>query len=89
VKIMFFVYVIRSKIDGRLYKGITRDLEVRVAEHNKGRCKSTKGFVPWELVYFEKVNSRQEARQRELYLKSGSGREFLHIFLNRPRSLIE
>ena len=78
---MFFVYVIQSCKDGRLYKGITRDIKLRISEHNLGRCKSTKAYGPWRLVYFEKVENRVEARKRELYLKSGSGREFLHQLL--------
>ena len=63
--------------DGRLYKGFTSNLKRRIKEHNSGQTKSTKGFVPWELIYFEKVNSREEARNREKYLKSGQGRDFL------------
>ena len=74
---MYFVYVIKSQIDARLYKGITNDLERRVKEHNSGKHKSTKGYLPWELIYYEKVNNRIEAREREKYLKSGIGREFL------------
>ena len=84
---MFFVYVIQSRVDGRLYKGITGNIETRIAEHNSGRCKSTKAYAPWDLVYFEKVESRVEARKRELYLKSGSGREFLKMLLNSDRRM--
>lgn len=74
---MYYVYVMRSLKDGRLYKGFTSNLKRRIKEHNSGQTKSTKGFVPWELIYFEKVNSREEARKREKYLKSGQGRDFL------------
>lgn len=66
---MYYVYVMRSLKDGRLYKGFTSNLKRRIKEHNSGQTKSTKGFVPWELIYFEKVNSREEARNREKYLK--------------------
>ena len=74
---MYYVYVMRSLKDGRLYKGFTSNLKRRIKEHNSGQTKSTKGFVPLELIYFEKVNSREEARNREKYLKSGQGRDFL------------
>lgn len=74
---MFYVYVLRSRIDERLYKGLTQNLERRVHQHNEGKVKSTKGFVPWDLMYFEIFESRDEARSREKYLKSGVGREFL------------
>ena len=80
---MFFVYVLRSEVDGRLYKGMTDNLDRRLKEHNSGKMKSTKGYVPWHLVYSEVFDSRQEARLREVFLKSGIGREFLKEKLTR------
>ena len=73
----FFTYVIQSEIDGRLYKGQTEDLETRIVQHNSGNTKSTKGYLPWKIVYFEKFETREEALNREKYFKSGSGREYL------------
>ncbi|WP_245750581.1 GIY-YIG nuclease family protein [Algibacter pectinivorans] len=60
-----------------MYKGYTDDLEKRVKEHNSGKTKSTKGYIPWRLVYFEKFLSREESILREKYFKTGSGRDFL------------
>ena len=77
----YFVYVLKSEIDGRLYKGQTTDIENRLKEHNAGKTKSTKGFIPWKLVYFEQFDFIQEAVAREKYFKSGSGREFLKSLL--------
>jgi putative endonuclease len=74
---MYFVYVLQSEKDGRLYKGFTEDLKRRIKEHNNGKNKSTKGYIPWKLIYFEEVKSRLEAREREKFFKSGSGREYL------------
>jgi putative endonuclease len=74
---MYIVYVIQSQKDGRLYKGFTINLEKRLEEHNAGKTKSTKAYLPWILVYFEEVINRIEAREREKYLKSGIGRDYL------------
>ena len=74
---MFFVYIIKSTIDNRLYKGFTTDLERRIKEHNSGKNKSTSPYKPWNLVYFEKFTDRIEARKREKYFKTGIGREYL------------
>lgn len=63
--------------DGRIYVGFTEDLERRIKEHNSGKTSSTKAWVPWELLYSEKVSTRIEARNREKYLKSGIGKEYL------------
>ena len=73
----YFVYVLRSEKDGRLYKGQTSDLDRRIKQHSSGENKSTKGFRPWKLVYSEKFLTRAEAVLREKYFKSGIGREFL------------
>jgi putative endonuclease len=75
---MYTVYVLKSEVDGRLYKGFTSNIVSRVKEHNRGKQKSTSGYKPWKLVYSEEVSSRHEARDREKFLKSGIGREFLN-----------
>ena len=73
---MFYVYIIQSKKDLTFYTGITKDLDRRVKEHNKSDTKTTRSKKPWKLVYSEKVDTRQAARVREKFLKSGTGREF-------------
>ena len=79
---MYFVYVIQSDVDGRFYKGLTKDIENRVKEHNSGKTKSTRPYKPWKLVYLEEYKTREEARKRELFLKSGEGRELLKHILD-------
>lgn len=73
----FFVYILESEIDGRLYKGQTKDIDNRIKEHNSGKTKSTKAYKPWKLVYFETFETREEAVLREKYFKTGSGREYI------------
>jgi|SRR5690606_3095970 len=74
IEIMFYTYVLRSKVDSRLYKGHTSDLENRLKEHNSGKTKSTKGYVPWKLVYFETFDTKEEAMNRDKFFKSGIGK---------------
>ncbi|MCX7875381.1 MAG: GIY-YIG nuclease family protein, partial [Melioribacteraceae bacterium] len=50
-------------------------IERRLHQHNSGYNKTTKPYKPFKLIYFEKLESRIEARQREKYFKSGIGRE--------------
>jgi putative endonuclease len=78
---MYFIYILSNKINSQLYKGVTKDLEKRLKEHNQGKHKYTSEFMPWEIVYYEEYESFSEARERELYFKSGSGREFLKKIL--------
>lgn len=71
------VYAIKSLKDGRIYVGMSKNIEKRLKEHNSGKTKSTKGFVPWVLLFTEECVDRVEARQREKYWKSGIGKEQL------------
>jgi putative endonuclease len=74
---MWYIYVLRSTKNGRLYTGSTNDLERRLGEHQRGHSKYTKHAGPFELVYREEYDTQLEARRRELYLKTGHGREEL------------
>jgi len=47
----------------------------RFKDHQSGKTKSTKAFRPLKIIHIEKFVSFEEARQRELYLKTGFGRE--------------
>ncbi|MFA4933958.1 MAG: GIY-YIG nuclease family protein [Candidatus Omnitrophota bacterium] len=78
---MYFVYVIKSKKDGQFYTGFTDDLERRLLGHNQGLQESTKNRIPFELIYFEWCIDKQDALNREKYLKSGWGKRYLKIRL--------
>ena len=78
---MYYVYALISKDRNRIYVGLTKNIEVRIIEHNSGKTKSTKGYRPWSLFYFEEKNTRLDARAREKELKSGVGKEFLKRIL--------
>jgi putative endonuclease len=74
---IYQVYALKSIVDNRIYVGFTSNLDRRLVEHNSGKTKSTKGYKPWVLLYSEEVLGRVNARNREKYLKSGVGKEFL------------
>ena len=82
---MAHVYVLRSLKDQKLYIGSTRQTVLeRLQRHNLGNVKSTKNRAPLLLLYQEYFDDYSDARIRELYLKSGSGREHLkRILLKR------
>lgn len=75
--IMFYVYVILSGKDDKLYVGHTNNLAKRLIEHNSGLVKSTKSRVPFKLVYYEASNILEDAIKRERSLKTGFGRAYL------------
>ncbi|MCX7879014.1 MAG: GIY-YIG nuclease family protein [Ignavibacteria bacterium] len=73
----FFVYVLYSEKFNKTYIGQTNNLNQRLEKHNKGLVISTRSFKPWRVIYFEVLSSRAEAMNREKWLKSGKGREFI------------
>ena len=66
---MHYVYLLRSKVDGRTYVGQTCDLRRRLAEHNSGENFSTAYRRPFELIYYEAFRDALDARERESALK--------------------
>ena len=82
---MFSVYVLYSSGYNRRYTGLTKDVEKRVGQHNAKQNKSTKHYTPWKLILVEAYESREEARERERYLKSGIGREFIDNLLRKEQ----
>ncbi len=78
------VYVLRSIKTGRRYVGITEDIERRLEEHNFGHTVSTRGGIPWRLIYSEAHANRSLAARRERFLKSGQGRAFLDQLQSQP-----
>lgn len=66
---MFYVYILKSKVDSNLYIGSTNDLKRRLSEHNNKEVHSTKSRVPFELRYYESFYKEMDARKREFSLK--------------------
>ncbi len=73
---MYTVYVLQDE-KRKNYKGMTNNLERRLYEHNQGHTKTTQKMNNLKVVYQEKYDTFEEARKRELYLKSAAGRRFL------------
>lgn len=74
---MYYVYVLHSKADRRLYIGSTADLKKRLTKHKTGYVRTTKNRRPLQLIYYEAYLLEREAKRREKYLKSGAGRKEL------------
>ena len=66
---MFYVYILKSKVDRSCYIGSTNDLRERLRRHNFGKIFSTKSRKPFDLIYYEAYKSEKDARKREHNLK--------------------
>jgi putative endonuclease len=73
----YYIYVLRSKKDGKNYTGYTKNLKLRLQQHNIGQVESTRHRLPLELIYFEGCLNQQDATHREKYLKTHYGKMFI------------
>ncbi|PIR73081.1 MAG: excinuclease ABC subunit C [Candidatus Nealsonbacteria bacterium CG10_big_fil_rev_8_21_14_0_10_36_23] len=74
---MYYVYTIQSKIYKKVYVGYTNDLQRRLMLHNSGKVFSTKPYKPYKLIYYEAYQNKEDAQEREIFLKSGWGKNYL------------
>ena len=74
---MHYVYVLKSAVNARLYVGRSDNLRKRFTQHNSGRVKSTKGYMPWTLVYYEAYQAKLDVTKREKQLKMHAAKEGL------------
>ena len=80
---MYYIYILFSRKDKKLYIGKTNNLKRRVLEHKNGKTKTSKYRLPIELIYYEAYKIKADADAREEYLKSGGGRKRLKQQLKR------
>lgn len=78
-----YVYVLLSAKDGKFYIGYTTDLKRRFYQHNAKKNFSTKGRIPFSLIYAEACLNKEDANRRESYLKTSQGRRFLKLRLRK------
>jgi putative endonuclease len=74
---VYYVYVLRSRKDGKFYTGCTADLKRRLGEHNDRKVQSTSSRVPFDVVYYEASKNQSDALRREKYLKSTYGKRYI------------
>jgi putative endonuclease len=74
---MYYFYILKSRINNKLYKGSTKDLRKRLKEHNNGKVIYTKSGKPWDLIYYEAFVNKNLARKTEIFYKKSQGRRQL------------
>ncbi|MDB5204612.1 MAG: nuclease superfamily protein [Candidatus Taylorbacteria bacterium] len=74
---MQYVYILQSKTDLNLYIGCTNDIKGRLILHNNKKVGSTKERAPFILIHYEAFLDPVDAYNREKYLKTRWGRNFI------------
>jgi putative endonuclease len=75
---MNYIYVIVSK-EGYQYIGSTTDIDKRLHQHQNHLAGWTKRGTEWKLLYIEEFSTYSEARKREIWMKTGAGREYIKM----------
>jgi putative endonuclease len=72
---MPFIYILKCS-DNTFYTGYAKDLEKRFLMHKNGKgAKYTRGRLPVELVYSEKIKTTGDALRREREVKRMSRKQ--------------
>jgi putative endonuclease len=79
----YYIYVLKSELNGRYYIGTTNNIIRRLNEHNSGKSKSTCMYKPWKCIYKEEFSNISESYKRERYLKSLRKRSEIEKIINK------
>lgn len=77
----YYVYLLKSLRKNYFYTGYTKNLRKRFKEHNQQEELSTKGYAPFELIFYEAYKTMSDAKRREQYLKTTKGKAILKLIL--------
>ena len=78
---MYYVYILQSLKDKKLYTGFTSDLRRRLRQHKFGGSISTKKRLPLRCIFYEAFISKEDAERREGYFKTNKGKKMLRLIL--------
>lgn len=79
----YYVYTILSLKNFTIYTGLTNNLKTRIQEHMSGIVSGTTIRIPFKLVHYEYFVNLEDARKREMFLKTNLGRASLKDSLKK------
>jgi len=83
------VYILKCN-DDSLYTGYTNDLKRRLKMHTEGKgAKYTRGRGPFQVVYLEKLSTKNEAMRREYQIKQLARKEKIELIRNWRKEGLE
>ena len=80
---MYYVYILKSCVDHKLYIGQTSNVEKRLERHNNRKVPATRHRCPFELVISKTFKTRSEAMKMERLLKRQKGGDGFNQILQR------
>ena len=83
---MCWMYILRNDLTDRYYIGSTKNLKLRIRQHERGSTRTTKVLKILNLVYAEEFSSVEDARVREKKLKSYKSKKYLKWLISKSVS---
>jgi putative endonuclease len=80
---MYNVYILLNRTKTRTYTGVAADVDERLKRHNDGHVPASRPHRPYEIIYVETYPTLKEARQKERFYKSTTGRRRIRKIINR------
>ena len=80
---MFITYILFSEMIDCYYVGSTGNLPDRLKRHNSGHSTFTKRGIPWLVVYQKTYETKSEAYQAEIYIKSQKSRKYIEQLISQ------
>ena len=71
-----YCYILKCS-KGGYYTGITKDINKRLSQHNKGKSISTRHRGTKSVVYLKTCPTRKDARKLEVHIKKVGARKYL------------
>jgi len=75
-----YVYILEMK-NWRYYIWSTNDVKRRIAEHHRWNTASTKNNRPLKLLYYKEFITKEDAHQKELWLKKQKSKKIVQNFM--------
>jgi putative endonuclease len=76
----YSVYILLNKSKTRTYTGVADDVKKRLKRHNDGNVPASR---PYGVIRIETYATLKEARQKEQFYKSTTGRRRLREIIDR------
>ncbi len=80
---MYSVYILLNSSRTRTYTGVAADVEERLKKHNDGQVPASRPYRPYDIIHVETFLTLKEARQKERFYKSTTGRRRLREIISR------
>jgi putative endonuclease len=84
---MYYTYIIQSESTGKLYIGLTNNIEARLIKHKSNKNFNAKHKGPWKLLFSQKFIARSDAVELEKKFKSYKFKAYVLDEIKRRRKI--